>query len=117
MFVEVVNIPKHIVIDTSSQKINVNIKANGLNLWSHNLNKNIKISYQDFEKDSIKLIMSSNQLRSELSDFFEIGIEDISLNLTSLKFEYQKKQTKIVKIRPDIKYSFSQGYNTLKALS
>ena len=116
MFVEVVNIPKHIVIDTSSQKINFNIKANGLNLWSHNLNKNIKISYQDFEKDSIKLIISSNQLRSELSDFFEIGIENVSLNLTSLKFGYQKKQTKIVKIRSDIKYTFSQGYNTLKSL-
>lgn len=114
--VEVINIPKHIVIDTSSQKVDINIKASGINLWSYNLNKDIKISYQDFEKDSINLMMTSNQLRSKLSDVFEIGMENISLNLIALKFEYRKKQTKIVKIRPDIKYTFSQGYNTLKSL-
>lgn len=114
--VEVINIPKHIVIDTSFQKVDINIKASGINLWSYNLNKDIKISYQDFENDSTTLIMPSNQLRSKLSDFYEIGIENISLNLTSLKFEYRKKLTKIVNIRPDIKYAFSQGYNTLKTL-
>lgn len=116
ILVEIGNIPNHIVVDTSVQKVDVNIKANGFKLWSYNLKKAIKIPYQDFKRDSTDLSMTFNQLKANLSKIFEIESEDINLNLTLLKFKYRKKQTKKVNIKPDIKYTFSQGYNTLDSI-
>lgn len=116
ILVEIGNIPNHIVVDTSVQKVDVNIKANGFKLWSYNLKKAIKIPYQDFKRDSTDLSLTFNQLKANLSKIFEIESEDINLNLTLLKFKYRKKQTKKVNIKPDIKYTFSQGYNTLDSI-
>lgn len=116
IFVKITETPNRFLIDTSVQKVDINIKATGLKLWSYNIKKNIKIPFQEFNRDSIELSISSNQLITIFSDFFKIEEENISLNQNFLKYNYRKKHTKTVVIKPSIEYTFSQGYNSIDSI-
>lgn len=115
--VEISDIPKHIVIDTTIQFVSINTNANGLKQWTYNLtDKVLKIPFNKFERDSSKLFMATNNLKYKFSELYEIEVENINFNQTSVQFEYYRKQTKTVAIKPDINYSFSSGYNTLERI-
>ena len=117
MLVKIVDIPKHIVIDSANQPIAVNVKANGLKLLGYNLSdKVLKITFQEFEQDSLQLKMTADQLKNKITKDFKIQAENISINQVLLTFQYRRKQTKLVPVKPDIDISFSPGYNTLQTL-
>lgn len=115
--VQLSNIPKHIVLDATEQKLSLNLNSNGFKLWRYNVSSNtISIDFNDFEKDSLELQMSPNELKNRIASTYEFNTEDIIFDQTALVFNYDRKETKLVPINSKIKLNFASGYNTLENL-
>lgn len=115
--IKINEVPKHVIIDTTTKTINVNIKANGLKLWQYNLSsKTLKIRFKDFKKESTQLIISQNSILNRIVNNFNFDSEKISIENDEIAFKFRKKATKKVPIKIFAQLSFKSGYNTLQSL-
>ena len=117
LIIHLSNIPKPIVLDSSEQNVILDINSNGFKLWRYSFfNKKLSIDYNEFQKDSFQLKLSSNKLKNIISKSYELSPEEISLDQMTFNFDYQKKETKLVPINTNLKLDFTSGYNTIEAL-
>jgi len=115
--VEIDDLPKYIILDSSMKRVDVKLKASGLKLWGHNLSsKIIKLNFRDFKKDTSSLILSSTSLKNKIANDFKFDDESVSLNEERIKFSYRNKSTKMVVISPNITVDYKAGYNSLSDL-
>lgn len=115
--IQLSNMPNHVVLDSSSQSLGVNLNANGLKLWKYNISaKKLNIDFNTFEKDSFQLTISDNKIKKIIAEKYEFDIESIELDKTLMAFSYRMKQTKVVPIQSKINLSFASGFNTLDTL-
>jgi YbbR domain-containing protein len=118
LVIQLSNTPKHIVLDSSEIKVELNLNSNGFKLWRYNfLNKTFRVDYSEFQKDSLQLKISANKLKKAIAKSYELTPEEINLDKTMFSFKYQKKETKLVPVKPNLKLNFAAGYNTLESLS
>lgn len=111
------NIPKHIVLDSSKQNLQVNIKSNGFKLWRYNLSsKKFTIDYNEFTVDSFQLKISANKLKKMIASKYEFIANDINLDLSKIIFEYERNETKLVPVKSKLNFNFASGYNTIDTL-
>jgi len=115
--VQLSNIPNHIVLDTSKQNLQINIKSNGFKLWRYNLSSDaFIIDYNDFAVDSFQLKMGATQLQKIIARKYDFNTEHISLDKLLLSFDYKRKETQKVPVKPNLKFTFASGYNTIDTL-
>ncbi|MGX1024359.1 CdaR family protein [Flavobacterium sp. CS20] len=117
LMVEIDQIPKQFVVDTTTKTIKVNIKASGLKLWQYNLSsKTITINYADFNKETSLLKISKNSIIDKMTNNFPFDSENISIEDNELAFGFRKKATKKVPVRIIADLNFKSGYNTLQSI-
>lgn len=115
--IQLSNIPKHIVLDSSEQNLNVNLKSNGFKLWKYNMSSDkFTIDFNDFAVDSFQLKMGASQLKKIIANTYDFNSEDITLDKLLLTFEFKRKETQIVPVKSYLKFRFASGYNTIDTL-
>jgi hypothetical protein len=115
--INIQKIPNYIVVDSLNKSFDVEIKSNGLKSWQFNLSdKSYSLSYDDVKKDSLRLSITSEEVKKYISEKYDLNYDQISISKNILNFPYKKKSSKFIPIKPDVEISFSPGYNTTSSL-
>ncbi|TKS56156.1 CdaR family protein [Mesohalobacter halotolerans] len=112
--IQLVNIPNHVVVDTTVKSIGITLKTNGFKLWTYNLSdKKITLSFKDLKKDTLHSKVNSTELKKKIRNRYGFKNDNIEIQELFISFGYRKKTTKKIPVKVDADLSFKSGYNTL----
>ncbi|WP_434036552.1 CdaR family protein [Formosa sp. 4Alg 33] len=118
--VNTVNIPEtFVVLNDSSQQLNVTLKTYGFKFLRYYLSSpKLTVDYDD-KLSLTDSTFSWNQQRSysKINDQFDKDVEVISISPDVLKFKYDENATKDIPVVLNKKVQFSPGYDVLKGFT
>ncbi len=115
--VEIKNIPKYIIIDSLNSSFDVTVESNGLKMWQYNISdKKYSIDYSEVKKDTLKLIIKSEDIKDYIVDRFGLKNDQIQINQDVFNLSYKRKASKYVPVKSDFEIDFAPGYNSLSTV-
>lgn len=113
----IVDIPMEKLLESENLRLSYQIEASGFKLfWLDFKSNNIEIELENFNQKQNSLFLNTDKLKVILANKYSTDSTNIKFRKNMLSLSYTDKQSKYVKIKPDINYSFSSGYNSTNEL-